>query len=174
MIQYWITLNEAETRICTWVGQQRFSRRGREGLGKGPSKDEYTPALAIRGALCEFAASLFANVYWRPIIIFEQRERDIGGLIEVRSGTELNHRLIVKPHDDSAAPFVLIIMQPKNRFGFGGWMLASEAKTYRLLTEHGDPAHYVTQRELHTLSSLHHWIWQQQQAQNEIAMPMRA
>lgn len=157
-----IQLTEAEERICAWVGQQRYAHAlaTRRAAGLGPSAAWDGPALHIRGAKTEFAASVILNLSWRPTI-GSIRDRDIGGLIEVRS-TDLPHgRLIVKPQkpddDDGAVPYVLTLISG-NVFRLCGWMFAGVARRWPLLTGFGDPAHFVPQGALYLNAALREWI----------------
>ena len=151
-----VTLTSWESRICTWVGRQRYANASAldRDPGLGPSQMCEDAEFHVRGAHCEFAASIMLNLYWRPNI-GEIKKRDVGGLVEVRSTVIQWGRLIVKPRDDSAAPFALVVADvPLLRFRFGGWMFASNAKEFPLDSTHGDPAHYVEQGKLWPRSDL--------------------
>jgi hypothetical protein len=148
------TLTHWESRICTFVGRQRYANANalERDPGEGPPHDN--DRMDIRGAHCEFAASIMLNLYWRPSI-GELKNRDVGGLVEVRSTVLGNGRLIVKPKDDDDAPFALILADMDTlRFRFGGWMFARDAKAWPLNSDHGDPAHYVEQAKLWPRSDL--------------------
>ena len=150
-----------ESRVCAWVGKQRFADARRldrdPGLGPSPFSDE----RHIRGAHCEFAASILLNRYWRPSI-GEIDQPDVGGLVEVRSTILETGRLIVKPGEDDNAPFVLIVADmDRLRFRFAGWMFARDAKAWPLITKHGDPGHYVEQSALYSCSELLDWLHEQ-------------
>lgn len=144
-----ITLTDAEQRICGWVGRMRFqhARQHNRDPGAGPTATAVDARNDIRGAKCEFAASVLLNLYWRPTI-GEIDKPDVGGVVEIRSTDRPNGRLIVKPKDSDEAPFALMIQIDEASFRFGGWMYGSRAKTYPLLTKHGDPAHFVPQFDL--------------------------
>jgi hypothetical protein len=149
-----VTLTYWESRICTFTGKQRFANANDldRDPGQGPPHDN--DRMDIRGAHCEFAASIMLNLYWRPTI-GETKNRDVGGLVEVRSTVIGNGRLIVKPRDDDDAPFALVVADMATlRFRFGGWMFGHEAKAWPLNPRHGDPAHYVEQEKLWPRSDL--------------------
>ena len=147
-----------ESRICAWVGRQRFANATRldrdPGQGPSPSGDFHH----IRGAHCEYAGSLILNVSWRPHIgVIDQP--DIGDFIEVRSADREDGRLIVKPDDDDDAPFVLVVADMENlRFRAAGWLYGREAKLFPLETRYGDPAHFVPQSKLRSLATLRELI----------------
>lgn len=153
-----VTLETAETRICVWVGEQRFAHARRESRdpGAGPTSTAKTAVNDIRGAKCEFSGSIMLNVYWRPSI-GSIRDYDVGGLVQVRSGTKSHHRLIVKPADKDHDPFALILAID-DTFYFGGWLFASAAKLFPLESGFGDPAHFVPQSALRPQSELIDWI----------------
>lgn len=143
-----VTLSHWESRMCTFVGKQRYANACRleRDPGQGPPHDD--DAMDIRGAHCEFAASIMLNLYWRPSI-GEIKNRDVGGLVEVRSTVLETGRLIVKPKDHDDAPFVLIVADMEAlRFRFGGWLFARNAKAYPLVRDFGDPAHFIEQSDL--------------------------
>jgi hypothetical protein len=154
-----VTLTTWESRICAWTGEQRFlnAQELDRDPGLGPSQTCENAEFHIRGAHCEFAASIMLNLYWRPNI-GEIKKRDVGGLVEVRSTILETGRLIVKPRDvlkSADVPFVLIVADMERlHFRFGGWMLARDAKEFPLDGHHGDPAHYVPQAKLWPRSDL--------------------
>lgn len=155
-----VTLTTWESRICTWTGKQRFlnAQELDRDPGQGPSQTCEDAEFHIRGAHCEFAASLMLDLSWRPNV-GEIKKRDVGGLVEVRSTVLKSGRLIVKPKDDDDAPFVLIVANTASlKFRFGGWMFARDAKAWPLNGEHGDPAHYVEQKFLSNYDSLREWV----------------
>lgn len=160
MSRWSVTLTEAEARICEWVGKQRQANalRLNRDPGRGPSQVTRSAINHIRGAECEFAASVILNLSWRPTI-GRIDQPDIGGLIEVRS-TELPFgRLIIKPADEDR-PFTLIVKSDHD-FRMAGWMNSSEAKrSFPLLTVHGDPAHFVRQSDLRPVEELRDWAHQ--------------
>jgi hypothetical protein len=152
-----VELTSYELRICAWVGKKRYEAavEAHRNAGQGPSRDDHSPANHIRGAECEFSASILLNLYWRPTIGFI-KSKDVGGLIEVRSTVLSYGRLIVKPDGDG--PFVLVIKENDSTFHWGGWMHAEAAKKFPLTTDKGDPAHFVPQRYLSDMPSLLGWI----------------
>lgn len=149
-----IILTAEESRICAWVGRMRFADARRLARNPGLGPPHTTDAYDIRGAHCEFAASLILNVSWRPTI-GKIGTPDVGDFIEVRSTDLETGRLIVKPEDDDDAPFVLIVAKMESlRFRAAGWLYAGEAKEFPLLTEFGDPAHFVPQSALSSVATL--------------------
>lgn len=155
-----VILTAAELRILTWVGRQRRmnATNNNRDPGQGPTARDEQTAIDnhIRGAQCEFAASVVLNLYWRPYI-GHIRERDVGGLIDTRSTVLPHGRLIVKPADPDHVPFVLVLAQAP-RFTLLGWQLAVDAKRWPLLLDFGDPAHFVPQDSLRPLDELRTWI----------------
>lgn len=150
-----VALTDAEIRICEWVGKMRDqnARSRHRNPGAGPSATTMDASNHIRGAKCEFAASVLLNLYWRPAV-GEIDQPDVGGFVEVRSTELPNGRLIVKPDDNDSSPFVLMIQVSPTTFKFGGWTHAWAAKKHPLLTQHGDPAHFVPQGSLLHIDTL--------------------
>lgn len=148
-----VTLAREELRICAWVGKKRYeyATKTNRDPGLGSSATLEGAGNHITGAECELSGSIMVNMYWRPSI-GQLDQKDVGGLIEVRSTALANGRLIVKPKDDG--PFVLVIKEGADRFRWGGWIMASNAKKFPLTTKYGDPAHFVPQEELNNRKSL--------------------
>lgn len=156
-----VTLTAWESRICTWVGKQRFANARELDREPGEGPPHIFPEMDVRGAHCEFAASIMLNLYWRPTI-GEIKGRDVGGLVEVRSTVLEMGRLIVKPKDvvkSADVPFALVVADMDAlKFRFGGWMFARDAKAWPLNPDFGDPAHYVDQDELNGRDILMAWL----------------
>ena len=150
-----------ESRVCAWVGKQRFANARRLDRDPGEGPPHTDDERDIRGAHCEFAASILINRYWRPSI-GEIDKPDVGGLVEVRSTILETGRLIVKPNDEDDAPFALVVADMERlRFRFAGWMFARDAKAWPLVIKHGDPGHYVDQSALASRSELLEWLHEQ-------------
>ncbi len=150
-----VILTEYEEKICEWVGRHRFryACQTKRDAGEGPSRGNQNADNHIRGAKCEYAASILLNVMWRPNIgVIDQP--DIGLNIEVRSTDRPNGRLIVKPAADDKSPYVLIIFDD-DKYRCVGWFLARDAKKYPLRNyPNADPAFYIDQCDLLPLSEL--------------------
>jgi hypothetical protein len=153
-----IVLTDAESRMCTWVGKQRFANARRLNRDPGEGPPHTSPVNDIRGTHCEFAASVLLDKSWRPRI-GEICHPDVGGVVEVRSTVRETGRLIIKPCDRDDAPFALIMADMEAlRFRFAGWMFARDAKAWPLLTDFGDPAHFVEQSALSSRADLVAWL----------------
>lgn len=163
-----VTLNEFDSRICTWVGKQRnqMARKNNrdQGLGVSSKNAELSVVNDIRGVHCEYAASLAFNLSWRPIKEDFFTMKDVGDIIEVRSTDLPNGRLIIRENEPTKNPYVpylLVDCQQMDKLVFvmQGWMLAKDAPLYsRLLTEHGDPAYFLKKKDLHSNESLVDWV----------------
>lgn len=160
-----VQLTEAEIRIATWVGKQRYAEvvRNNRDPGKGPSATDATPNNHIRGAMAEYAASMAFNLFWRPVV-FRMDQKDVGGIIDVRTTIIPTGRLIIKPNDIKKAPhtpFVLVDCQEmdKGKFRMCGWRLSKEApELTQLDSKHGDSAYYISKDKLHSNESLVDWV----------------
>ena len=161
-----VTLSAEERRICAWVGRERFANANRLARDPGRGPVHNTDQFDIRGAHCEYAASLILNLSWRPSI-GRIRDRDVGGLVEVRSTVLAHGRLIVKPADHDDVPYALILAVPSRPYALAGWLFGRQAKQFPLYTEHGDPAHFVPQDELNPNVLLLAWIEEQRERTNK-------
>jgi hypothetical protein len=152
-----IVLTPYELQMTAAVGLDRYKsaiERGRD-PGLGPSRNRIPSAPNdVRGARCEFAASVGLNLFWRPYVD-EIRERDVGGIVEVRSTDLATGRLIVKPTDEDSAPFLLVHELPRpGHYDLVGWIMAMTAKALPLVRGFGDPAHFVGRSMLREPSEL--------------------
>jgi len=158
-----VELTDAELRICRYVGEER--RKSAIALNTAPAVfnrvkyERESPLNDIRGAECEYAASIILNLYWRPEI-GNLGAPDLGGVCQVRSTIQSQGRLIIKPHDQDDQPYVLVVKADNRHFRVAGWMRASEGKEFPLLSEYGDPAHYIEQRYLHPIEegTINSWL----------------
>lgn len=162
-----VDMTEAETAMATWVGRQRMAnvRRHCRDPGAGSSRDDAAAEQNhIRGAMCEYAASIAFNLYWRPAIGRVRGHRDVGGLIEVRSKDAPHKRLIIKPKDveeSPHAPFVLVDCTEarERRFRIAGWIIAADApRVVRLMTGAFDDAYFLAEDKLLPPPLLAQWI----------------
>lgn len=149
-----VVLTEFEVRMCNAAGLARRAGATTYDKGLGPVKDPGVgPGLDQRGCRCEYAASIAMNLYWRPMIgIYDQR--DVGGRIEVRSGSKMADRLLIKPKD--TGPTILVI-EYSGKWWLAGWMEADHAKANYPLEpgSHSDKLHYVPQRDLWPVAELY-------------------
>jgi hypothetical protein len=149
-----VRLTDAEVRICTWVGRQRFANAMEHARdnGKGPSLRDRTPALHIQGAMGEFAAAIALNMSWRPTV-GQINQPDVGGFVQVRSTYYRDGHLIIKPKD--TGPFVLVIYLGE-MIRVCGWYEAAIAKReFALLSGSTfDDGYFVPQSALLPLDEL--------------------
>jgi hypothetical protein len=169
-------LTDMQREITTLVGQARYDNARRNHCEPDPSS---SIASDQRGARTELSASLLVNVYWN-MHVGRQDEPDIGGLIEVRSGTARDHRLIVKPRDiekyPENVPFLLMLDIPgAPTIRAAGWLQhARDARKFPLIDAHGPPAHYVPQSALCHPMWLESWIHWRYDADSRLAAELIA
>jgi len=144
MTEVWLTQYEMEW--CEGVGRDRYASARRD------QRDGSTATLAndIRGAQCEFAASVGLNLHWRPTV-GQVREIDVGDMVEIRSCTRVTDSLIVQPKELKEIPCVLV-QQNGLCHTLIGWIWAIDAVKYapHLTTGFGKPAHFVGREFLDT------------------------
>jgi hypothetical protein len=104
----------------------------------------------IRGAQCEFAASIGLNLHWRPTVGKIDRI-DVGDMVEIRSTDLPDGRMPVRPKDLKEIPCVLV-RQTGLFHELLGWIWAIDAVKYapHLTTGFGKPAHFVGREFLDT------------------------
>lgn len=163
-----VKLTEAESRIATWVGKQRRQAADKNGRdpGLGSTRDSPQKALenSIRGAHCEYAASIAFNLSWRPFFDDFFDLIDVGGIIDTRSTDLPTGRLIIKQADvkkNPHVPYVLVDCQQMDKLVFvmKGWRYAKDApEITELNTKFGDPAYFITQDKLYSNESLVDWV----------------
>lgn len=163
-----LSLTDDEMAMAGWVGEERYryARQTGRNPGLGPSSVTHNPELHIRGAECEYAASLMLNLSWRPTV-GQLDALDVGGICNVRSAIVPDHRLIVKPTDPDWVPFVLVIKQDRH-FRLAGWIYAIDAKKFPLLSGYGDPAHFVSQKDLRAIEPYTPLLWNAPLLWNEL------
>ena len=159
MSQMDVELTEHESRICAWVGKQRYAdavaHHREAGLGASANAGN---EFHIRGAHAEFAASIFLNLYWRPCI-GQLDQKDVGGLVQTRSVDNPTFSLCIKPKDADADPFVLVLQLSPLVYRMQGWLFAGDVKKrFPLRTDRGDPAHFGPLGELESMESLLGWV----------------
>jgi len=153
-----MVLTEAEGRMLTWAGRQRFANARRLNRDPGQGPPHTAADNDIRAAHAEFAASILLDRSWRPTI-GEIYSPDVSDVVEVRSTDLETGRLIVKPGDHDDAPFVLILADMEaRRFRFAGWMFGRDAKRWPTETRYGHSAHYVPQAALSPRVELVAWL----------------
>jgi hypothetical protein len=155
-----VLLTEAESRIATWTGKQRradaIANERDCGLGASSLVDD--AGFHIRGAHAEYATSIALNLFWRPTIGLIH-EKDVGGLVQVRSIDDPRFSLVVKPKDCDEDPFVLVLQLSRLEYRLLGWLFADQVKRdYPLRFDRGDPGHYAPNNQLNDMASLLDWI----------------
>jgi hypothetical protein len=156
-----VNLTENESRMCTWVGKMRHANAveyARE-CGRGASATTTNgPELHILGAHAEYAASIALNLYWRPNVGL-LKEKDVGGLVQVRSTRSSHYALTIKPKDHDADPFVLALQLSLQKYRMRGWLFAGDVKArFPLRADRGDPAHHAEAADLADMEGLLRWI----------------
>jgi hypothetical protein len=152
-----VHLEDAEYRVCVWLGKQRFLiARARGWRARGAAAEQLDEASDICGACCEFAAAVILNLYWRPQV--GRRGIDVGGLVEVRSTNLKGGRLIIKPDDHG--PHILIRQLSERDYDAPGWLDAAKAKggRYPLDATHGEACWFVPQGDLDAVAELRRMV----------------
>lgn len=158
-----VKLTAAELAMCADMGARRYKYAKDHNCngGAGIAGRTENAVFHIRGCETEYAGSIMLNMSWRPTI-GEFGGKDVGGLVEVRSTMLPHGRLPVRPFlrngKPATGPCVLVIKNGDNEFLWGGWRMAEYAiENYPLISEYGDPAHFVPQTDLLDMKSLVEW-----------------
>lgn len=149
-----VKLTLPEKHMCKWCGRERWRYACARNLdaGDGPSQGNGSPDNHMRGCLCEYAASIALNLFWRPHI-GETKAIDIGDIIEVRSTRKPEGALTIKPAD-ADRPHVLVYPQTDLIYAVVGWIWPSEVADLDIIEGRFDPARYVPQSRLRSIASL--------------------
>jgi hypothetical protein len=108
----------------------------------------------IEGAGGEIAAAKSLNRYWAATVNNFDRP-DIEPDIQVRTRSKHEYELLIRPKDADAERFVLVTGRLPN-YRIHGWIVGRDAKRDDWVQRHGnrDPAFFVPQSELHSLTEL--------------------
>lgn len=117
-------------------------------------RDEERYGTDIIGAFGEIAFCKALNIYWAATVK-NFHGSDVGANIQIRTSYFKSNRLIVRDKDKNTDVFVLVIGQ-ENKFNIIGWMMGSEAKNKKWLSDptvaaNRIPAYFVPQSELHSM-----------------------
>jgi hypothetical protein len=151
-----VVLTAAEMLVALYVsGMRRVSNLKRGVKPKYGAPEKFGAwEIDIMACQAEMAVAKHFNLYWAGTVN-EWGSRDVGGLIEVRSCRESQHKLIVHPDDTDDAPFVLVYPDPPV-MTLLGWMRGRDAKADRYWSDPagGRPAFFVKQDDLHGMNEL--------------------
>jgi hypothetical protein len=107
----------------------------------------------IEGACGEAAVAKALGIYWGCHCNNFSGD-DLPG-IQVRTARKTDAALVIRPHDDEAARWVLVTGQAPI-FCVRGWILGRDGKRQEWLADYGGrpPAYFVPQEELRPLEEL--------------------
>lgn len=109
--------------------------------------------IHIEGALGEIAAAKYLGVYW-DMSVNTWKTEDLKG-IHIRTRSEHNYDLIIRPNDTEDAIYVLVTGR-YGQYRVRGWIEGSQTKNPKWLQTHGgrNPAFFVPQKVLNPMSLL--------------------
>ena len=148
-----VTLTWFEAAMASEVGRMRHlsaikanrpDRHGFEGAGWN---------VHIEGACGELALAKVLGVYWDGSV--DTFDAPDVGRLQVRTRSEHDYELIVRPTDSDTSRWVLVTGRCP-RYVVRGWISGQEAKRPQWLRTHGGrpPAHFVPHAALHPISTL--------------------
>lgn len=150
-----VTLEWYELQLCCTIGSQRQIEAFRKNLA--PKLGYWSWHSHIEGAAGELAVAKALNMYWSGSVnTFGQA--DIGADIQVRlrkSTSDFEPCLIVRPEDDDAHLFVLVIGESPY-FHVIGWLYGHECKKAEYFKTYGQkrPAYFVPIPQLRDIHDL--------------------
>lgn len=116
-------------------------------------KGELLDLVSCRG---EMAVAKYLNLYWSGTV-GDYGAVDVGGKVEVRTGTKRGHRLILHKTDLDHLPFVLALHTEPPAIELIGWVYAREGKQEEYWSDpakEGRWAYFVPQDVLRPMSEL--------------------
>ena len=111
--------------------------------------------LTTRGCVGEVAVSKALNLYWTGV--GGLRFPDVGGLIEVRTISQKNHRLILHDADvDSQIAILVFVGEEPTQCELMGWIPCSEGKSKEFESDPvgGRPAYFIPQKNLRPMEDI--------------------
>lgn len=147
-----VLLSRSEMRIAADVGVLRqlgaLDRPDAHGL-LGSGWNEH-----IEGSLGEMAFAKALGVYWAAPINTFKEGGDVGAF-QVRTRSNDNYDLLVRPTDRDEDIFVLVVGQ-RGIYRVVGWLYGRECKRPEWLKTYGGrpPAYFVPQEALRPISTL--------------------
>jgi len=162
-----VVLTDREVALAFAAGERRFAWSHGRGWdpGLGPARTCKDARHHIHGIMCEIGAGRILGIEWKENL-GRFWERDLAGLIEVRSGREWHHGLPINPTRRSGelvpdwVPYVLAIrLYWSRRVSLPGWSTLGDARRrYPLrISLNADPNYYVPQKALFRLDDLRDW-----------------
>jgi hypothetical protein len=157
-----VTLSYAEIQIAYAVGSQRqvYGMKSGSAHRHGAAGLEHAIAFDLIGSSGEMAVAKALNLYWG--IEMNNTTIDVGGMVEVRTVTRDDKRLILHKDDKADLPYVLVCNKLKtNEFWLKGWIFGKEG----MLEEYwADPqktnrhAYFVPDSKLRPIEELKAWV----------------
>lgn len=149
-----INLTWSEVAMAANVGvMRRMVALKCNKLGVYGANDEAAWDNDINGAIAEFGAAKWANVFWSGTVGITTLP-DVGRW-QIRSKVKADHRLVVRPSDGDDDVFVSVFVQiPK--VTLCGWLTGIEAKQDKWLKEYAPkpPMYFIDNKFLRAICEL--------------------
>jgi hypothetical protein len=159
------TLTGAQISMASHIAVMRriSNEQGKIAPKHGAPTGKGSWEMDIKGCGAELAVALYVNLVWCGTV-GRFRQRDVGGLVEVRSTTETRYSLRIDPDDADDAPFVLVWPRDSIReYDLVGWCLGHEAKQQKwwdVKARKSEPAFWVPWNDpvLRDMATLLDWV----------------
>lgn len=157
-----VTLTEQELRLADVVGRQRQDEDVAAGYQRGGAFIGFEGSPYEQEALGVCGEIAFARFLGIKFVPTKMKEVDVGGY-EVRTGSEPNYSLIIRPRDvEKGGKFALVVRLERVLYRIVGWIEAEEGKAVgeRKNPKKGKnagPAWFVAQKDLRNFSRQLEW-----------------
>lgn len=147
-----VTLNDNDLRLVAQVAVSRCLQSMAKGMQNVNGGDHDPLTRHIIGAAGECATAKYLDIYWDGSVgKFRGMGTDLNGLeVRARSG---DLPLIIRPHDEDSAKFVLAQMMGNIRnWRIVGWITGGEGKRIgKLVNMQGGQRYQVRTEQLHRI-----------------------
>jgi hypothetical protein len=155
----------AQLKLGAEVGVMRtlsaiMNNRASRGVNTSDLKRKHCETYTdnIIGAQAELITAQHYNLFWDGRL-GDLEAADVGGLLQVRGSTRLDHDLCLHEWDNDDDPYVSVLVDG-DRFVLHGWFFGHEGKRTKFWRDgaKGWPAFWVPRELLHDLDDLSRWV----------------
>lgn len=157
-----VKLSYAEMNMAYTIGAQRQIYNMKLGTSHkwGLNGVETAIASDLVGCAGELAVAKALNLYWD--VSSSHKTVDVGGMVEVRTVTSPNRRLILHETDKPNLPYVLVYSKPRTtEFLLKGWLLGQDGIKEEYWSDPQNTnrhAYFVPDSALRPVSELVEWV----------------
>jgi hypothetical protein len=154
-----VRLTKYEVLLIHWVVNEQLKYNKEHGLNYEGRGHRDVMERYIMGIGGEYSTAIGLNLAWRPRI-GDYDAADAGGCIEVKTRSDWEQRLEIKPKNPSTRPYVLVVARANHVYHLRGWHWGSYIKTWPLVGGiHSDRRHRMPNDRLMHMNDLRDWIY---------------